>query len=91
MLASVGGSLDSLDEASEGAALAGAPYSSFDGEEGSFLMALRQPKRKSIRQVWRQGQALLRVGQVAAKWFAQCGSPHAWASARRGRLGKPPA
>ncbi|PRW57010.1 hypothetical protein C2E21_4042 [Chlorella sorokiniana] len=52
MLASMGGSLDSLDEGGVDAAPAagGAPYSSFDGEDGSFLMALRQPKRKSIRQ-----------------------------------------
>lgn len=57
MLASVGGSLDSLDEAGEGTAATAAPYASFDGEDGSFLMALRQSKRKSIRQVpsWGEG------------------------------------
>jgi len=52
MLASVGASLDSLDGAAEGAARSGAPgRSRFDGGDGDFLMALRQPKRKSIRQV----------------------------------------
>lgn len=51
MLASIGGSLDSLDDGGEAGPISGAPYSSFDGDDASFLMALRQPKRKSIRQV----------------------------------------
>lgn len=55
LLASVGASLDSLDDgeaaaAGLGAAGGGQLYTSFDEGEGSFLMALRQSKRKSIRQ-----------------------------------------
>ena len=57
MLASIGGSLDSLDEASAAGPPTGAPYSSFDGDDASFLMALRQSKRKSIRQVGARGAA----------------------------------
>lgn len=47
LLASSSGSSDDGEDA---AAAAGVKYSSFDEGDGSFLMALRQSKRKSIRQ-----------------------------------------
>lgn len=70
LLASVGASLDSLDdgEAAAAAGLAGASssgagqlYTSFDEGDGSFLMALRQSKRKSIRQARARALARLRA------------------------------
>lgn len=70
MLASLGGS---MDEGGEGGADAagtnGQLYSSFDdqGDEESFLMALRQSKRKSIRQVGAGGLAL-QGGAAPAAW-----------------------
>lgn len=51
LLASVGSSIDD-EAAGAGSGPAGdSKYASFDGEDASFLMALKQSKRKSIRQV----------------------------------------
>lgn len=51
LLASVG-TLDSLDDGT-GDLGEGGRYASFDDGDGSFLAALRQTRRKSIRQVRR--------------------------------------
>lgn len=64
LLASSSGSSDDGEDA---AAAAGVKYSSFDEGDGSFLMALRQSKRKSIRQA-RRGKAHTAKAVAARRW-----------------------